>query len=163
MDMTAAGDGRARAPRSAPAASSESPRERQQLSPAMIEMAGGVGAPARARRWVRSCLASEPIGSSEADVVVVVSELVTNSVVHAHADSSQLLRITVGRSKDGLRIAVTDGGSETVPHLRDSDAETPGGLGLRIIDRLCMSWGVIRSGTGTTEVWCDVAVGSELN
>ena len=128
----------------------------------MIEIAGGVGAPAHARRWVRSCLASEPIGSPEADVVVVVSELVTNSVLHAHADSSQLLRITVGRIKDSLRIAVTDNGSETVPHLRVADVKTPGGLGLRIVDRLCLSWGVIRNGTGTTEVWCELPLGSEL-
>ncbi len=124
----------------------------------MIEIAGGGGAPARARRSVLSCLPSGPIGPSAGDAALIVSELVTNSVVHAHADSSQLLRITVARLKDRLRIAVTDNGSETLPHLHDADAEAPGGLGLRIIDRLCLSWGVIQDGTGTTEVWCDVPV-----
>jgi anti-sigma regulatory factor (Ser/Thr protein kinase) len=76
--------------------------------------------------------------------------------VHAHADSSQLLRITVAKRKDRLRIAVTDNGSEIVPHLREADDDTPGGLGLRIIDRLCLGWGVIRNGAGTTEVWCEL-------
>lgn len=122
----------------------------------MIAIAGGVAAPARARRWVLSWLSSEPTGASEADVVVIVSELVTNSVVHAHADSSHMLRITVARLGDRVRIAVTDNGSETVPHLREADEDAPGGAGLLIIDRLCLSWGVIRNGTGTTEVWCDV-------
>jgi hypothetical protein len=61
---------------------------------------------------VLSCLASEPVGPSEADVALIVSELVTNSVLHADADSSQLLRITVERLKDRLRIGVTDNGSE---------------------------------------------------
>jgi anti-sigma regulatory factor (Ser/Thr protein kinase) len=122
----------------------------------MIEIAGGVEAPARARRWVLSCLPSEPVGPAPDDVAVIVSELVTNSVVHAHADSSQLLRITVARLKDRFRIAVTDHGSETVPHLREADDDTPGGLGLRIIDQLCMGWGVIRNGAGTTQVWCEV-------
>jgi anti-sigma regulatory factor (Ser/Thr protein kinase) len=105
---------------------------------------------------VLSCLASEPVGPSEADVVLIVSELVTNSVVHADADSSQLLRITVERLKDRLRIGVTDNGSGTVPHLREAADDTPGGVGLRIIDRLCPSWGVVHNGTGTTEVWCEV-------
>lgn len=122
----------------------------------MIEIDGGVDAPARARRWVLSCLAGEAIDPAQGDVAVIVSELVTNSVVHAHADSSQLLRITVAKQTDRLRIAVTDNGSETVPHLREGDDDAPGGLGLRIIDRLCLGWGVIRNGAGTTEVWCEV-------
>ncbi|HKO26424.1 MAG TPA: ATP-binding protein [Solirubrobacteraceae bacterium] len=128
----------------------------------MIEIAGGVGAPARARRWVLSYLASEPIVASEADVVLIVSELVTNSVMHAHADSSQLLRISLGRHGDRFRIAVTDNGSATVPHLRDADNGTPGGLGLRIIDRICLGWGVVRNRTGTTEVWCEAPLGRAL-
>jgi anti-sigma regulatory factor (Ser/Thr protein kinase) len=122
----------------------------------MIEIAGGVEAPARARRWVLSCLSGEPIGPAHGDVAVIVSELVTNSVVHAHADSSQLLRITLAKLEDRLRITVTDNGSETVPHVREGDDDTPGGLGLRIIDRLCLGWGVIRNGAGRTEVWCEV-------
>src|SRR5437763_7430304 len=113
--MTADVGGRARAARIAPAARPESRCEAQtRLAPAMIEIAGGDGAPARARRWVRSCLPSEPIGPSASDVALLVSELVTNSVVHAHADPSQLLRVTVARLKDRVRIAVTDNGSETV-------------------------------------------------
>jgi anti-sigma regulatory factor (Ser/Thr protein kinase) len=127
---------------------------------AMLEIAGGVAAPARARRWALSCVASEPIGPCENDVALIVSELVTNSVVHAHADSSQLLRITLASLDDHCRIAVTDNGSATMPHLRERDVRTPGGAGLRIIDQLSLSWGVIRDGTGTTEVWCDVPLGS---
>jgi anti-sigma regulatory factor (Ser/Thr protein kinase) len=122
----------------------------------MIEVAGGVGAPARARRWVLSRLPSHPIGPAEADVALIVSELVTNSVMHARADSSQSLMVTVALLEDRLRIAVTDDGSETVPHIREVDDDAPGGLGLRIIDRLCLSWGVVRNGAGTTEVWCEL-------
>jgi anti-sigma regulatory factor (Ser/Thr protein kinase) len=88
-------------------------------------------------------------------VALIVSELVSNSVLHAHADSSQSVRISVAGLKDRLRVAVTDSGSETVPHVREADDGTPGGLGLRIVNRLCLRWGVIRNGKGTTEVWCD--------
>jgi anti-sigma regulatory factor (Ser/Thr protein kinase) len=129
----------------------------------VIEIAGGAGAPARARRWALSYLASQPIVAAEADIALIVSELVTNSVVHAHADSSQLLRITIRRLEDRLRIAVADNGSASVPHLRDSENGTPGGLGLRIIDRICLGWGVIRNHTGTTEVWCEAPLSSALS
>jgi two-component sensor histidine kinase len=94
---------------------------------------------------VLSCVASEPIGPARDDVAVIVTELVTNSVVHAHTDSSQFLRITVAKLEDRLRIAVSDNGSETVPHFREADDDTPGGLGLRIIDRLCLGWEVIET------------------
>lgn len=81
--------------------------------------------------------------------------------MHAHADSSQLLRITVARLDDRVRISVTDSGSETVPHLREPDEQTPGGAGLRIVERLCVSWGVIRDRTRATEVWCEVPLGGD--
>lgn len=124
--------------------------------PAVIELAGGAEAPAQARRWAVFSLGSDPVGPSADDVALIVSELVTNSVVHAHGDSSQLLRISVARFDDRVRIGVTDSGSETVPHLREPDDQMPGGVGLRIVDRLCVSWGVIRDGTRATEVWCEI-------
>lgn len=124
--------------------------------PVVIELTGGVDAPAQARRWVRSCLAGEPVGPSVDDVALIVSELVTNGVVHARADSSRLLRISVARLEDRVRLSVTDSGSETVPHIRESGDQKPGGAGLRIVERLCMSWGFIRNGTRATEVWCEV-------
>jgi hypothetical protein len=125
--------------------------------PAVIELAGGVSAPAQARRWVLFCLGGEQIGPPDDRVALIVSELVTNSVVHAHADSSQLVSISVARLKDRVRISVTDSGSETVPHLREPDDQAPGGAGLRIVDELCLSWGIVRDGAGATEVWCEVA------
>jgi anti-sigma regulatory factor (Ser/Thr protein kinase) len=154
--MTAHPGGPARPAQSATAPSRDPFHERQDGdSRAMIEIAGGVGAPGRARQWVGSCLASESMGS-EPDVALIISELVTNSVVHAHVDSAQMLRLTLARLKDCLRIGVTDNGSETLPHLREANDGKAGGAGLRIVDCLCLSWGVIRSATGSTEVWCDV-------
>lgn len=155
--MTASVDGPAGAVRSdtTPSRESRCYSDRPSL-PAVIELAGGVAAPARARRWVLFCLGSEPVGPSEDDVALIVSELVTNSVVHAHVGSSQQLTISVAQLKDRVRIAVTDGGSETMPHLREPDDQTPGGAGLRIVARLCLSWGFIRDGTGATEVWCEL-------
>lgn len=121
-----------------------------------IEIAGGAEAPRRARRWMLGCLARERAGPAREDLEIIVSELVTNSVVHAETDAAQLVRITVAKLEDRWRVAVTDEGSGSVPHLRDPDDGAPGGVGLRIIDRLCLGWGVTRTGAGTTEVWCEV-------
>lgn len=156
--MTADLDGQAGAARAAVGASHESGHDLQQGdSPAMIEIAGGAGAPARARQWARTCVVGGSNGSGP-DVALIISELVTNSVIHAQADSTQLVRITIARLKDCLRIAVIDNGSGGLPHLRDSGDGTAGGLGLRIVDGLCLSWGVARNGAGPTEVWCTVAL-----
>ena len=38
-----------------------------------------------------------------------------------------------------------------LPH----DPETPGGLGLLLVDELCETWGVLRN-LGPTCVWCEL-------
>ena len=39
---------------------------------------------------------------------------------------------------------------------RDPDDGGPGGAGVRIVDPLRVSWGVVLNGAGRTEVWCDI-------
>ena len=52
-----------------------------------IRIRGGEDAPARARRWVRSQLPGDVPASTASDAALLVSELVTNSVVHADVGS----------------------------------------------------------------------------
>ena len=123
----------------------------------MLKLAGGSGAPARARRWARSCLAGTPLGISWDDLALIVSELVTNSVVHARVDSSGELTITAASRPGCWRIAVSDPGSDTQPRLRPHElGVSSGGLGLQIVDRLCTDWGSFRDADRATHVWCDV-------
>ena len=137
-------------------ATSEVPRG---ASPRVLELSGGADAPARARSWALSCLPEAPIGISSDDVALIVSELVTNSVVHAGVDESRQLTVTAASRPGGWRITVSDPGSDTVPRLRALDAATPGGLGLRIVERLCADWGTFRDAKRATHVWCDVPAG----
>lgn len=83
------------------------------------------------------------------DVVLVVSELVTNSVRHAASDQS--IEMTVEVSHARIRLEVSDRGSGFVP----VDSMRGDGLGLIIVDRIAASWGVITNGSCT--VWVEIA------
>ena len=90
------------------------------------------------------------------DVALIVSELVTNGVVHANVGTDQALCLELTPRGDQLRIAVTDPGSELEPGLLPSNPAAPGGFGLRVVAKMCLAWGVVRDASGATRVWCDV-------
>ncbi len=79
-----------------------------------------------------------------ADAVLMVSELVTNALLHGIG--TILLRIDL--EPDGVRIEVSDEGNVVL-----SPSPTPGahgGWGLRIVEELADDWGVLK---GSTRVW----------
>src|SRR5205085_5413071 len=85
----------------------------------------------------------------------LVSELVTNSVVHANVGPQQALTVDVTTLDDRVRIAVIDPGSRLRPCMLPPDRETPRGLGLLLVDALCETWGVWQD-LGPTCVWCEL-------
>lgn len=91
-----------------------------------------------------------------ADVMLVVSELVTNAV--EHAASSTCLRAELG--DDRLRLEVDDT-SSVEPVVRDPDParlDVPrarGGFGLRIVSALAADWGWTSTPTGKS-VWVEL-------
>ena len=65
---------------------------------------------------------------------LVVSELVANSVLHAHLGPGDLIEITLWRDDRRLHIEVDDhGGFSGRPRHK-------GGLGFRVLDALCEDW-----------------------
>ncbi|MFE7272851.1 SpoIIE family protein phosphatase [Streptomyces sp. NPDC057623] len=87
------------------------------------------------------------------DAVVVVSELVTNAVVHAGTDVELACRLE--DETGALLVEVLDHHPSRAP--RDGDAEAPYetpeyGRGLRLVSRLAESWGVTYR-TGAKTVW----------
>jgi anti-sigma regulatory factor (Ser/Thr protein kinase) len=117
---------------------------------------GGGDAPGRARLGALSQLDGEGWNAPRSDVAVIVSELVTNSVVHANVGTDRALCLQLTPLGGRLRIAVTDPGSELEPGLLPPDPARPGGFGLRLVDEISSAWGVVRGASGTTRVWCDV-------
>ncbi|MEN8655655.1 ATP-binding protein [Streptomyces sp. 21So2-11] len=88
------------------------------------------------------------------DVLLVVSELVTNACLHA--EGPEALRV----SSDGkvLRLEVIDrSGGQPAPRTPHR-AGRPGGHGMFIVQRLCVDWGVVRhsEAPGKT-VWAELA------
>ena len=95
----------------------------------------------RARRDLEDALADAPVDPGTAgDLMLLVSELVTNAVRHAAGDRF-VVRIEV--RPDVLRLEVHDEGEGFEPLVAPSDDGT-GGYGLFIVDRLADRWGVER-------------------
>jgi anti-sigma regulatory factor (Ser/Thr protein kinase) len=89
-----------------------------------------------------------------ADVRLLVSELVTNSVRHSDIRSGEAVRMDVSVSETALRVEVSDGGQGFEPTPRDLDRSRPGGWGLYLVDELADRWGVVRD--HLTRVWFEV-------
>src|SRR5581483_5238684 len=120
-----------------------------------MRIRGGHSAPLRARRSVLSQLTGQLAGAGTAELALIISELVTNSVRHAHVGPQQTLTVECATRADRLRVTVTDPGSGLEPHLQSPDLLTSGGYGLRVVESLSCAWGVVHGPTGTTSVWCE--------
>ncbi len=117
---------------------------------------GGASAPCRARASMLSRLGGQLATPRADEAALIVSELVTNSVLHADVGPGQTLTVQWVTLEDRLRITVTDPGSHLVPEIRASEQPDPGGYGLKIVDELSCAWGVTHDDAGRTSVWCDL-------
>ncbi|GGV33240.1 hypothetical protein GCM10010277_18240 [Streptomyces longisporoflavus] len=143
--------------------------------PAVVctSLPGNPLAPAAARRFVRAALAdwselSVPAAAGVTDrltddAVLLVSELVTNAVVHAGTNVELLCRLDeagLGESTDSLVIEVSD--HHPARAVRSEPApQLPGmpeyGRGLQLVAALSESWGITYR-TGTKSVWARLPV-----
>ena len=110
---------------------------------------------ADARREVRALPLAE---ESREQLALVVSELVTNAVLHAHADLGDQVRLQVRVRSGRARVEVRDccPGFDA-PVSIGADPSALGGQGLLIVAALSDAWGVTRVPGGCT-VWCEVLV-----
>ncbi|HAM03187.1 MAG TPA: hypothetical protein DCQ30_13320 [Acidimicrobiaceae bacterium] len=100
-------------------------------------------------------------GCSAADtdpVVLVVSELVSNAILHA-GGADQLIELRADHHAGVVHIEVHDHDPrppETGPTPVDADR----GRGLLIVDQLAQEWGWEPVRGNGKRVWCEVAVGA---
>lgn len=118
-----------------------------------LRLAPDVHSPAEARRSLDALRLSidEPVVD---DAVLLVSEIVSNSVRHAGLDASDSIEVRIRGSRSMLHVDVIDPGPGFEPEDARPRADD-GGWGLRLLDRLATRWGVERG--RTTRVWFDLA------
>lgn len=108
------------------------------------------GAVPKARRFVGSSLLGEP-QSVVHDVELVVTELVTNALLHGEPPVAIRL-IHLGSS---IRVEVEDTGQNLpVQGIQDSGSMT--GRGLALVSRLCRAWGVDPGRHKGKVVWAEL-------
>ena len=94
-------------------------------------------------------------------VVLLLSELVTNSVLHsrsAHTDGRVTIAIT--HSRTAVFVEVTDDGSEIMPSLRPANGRGEHGYGLQLVEASAARWGCSRNGAESTTCWFEVRAGA---
>lgn len=105
-----------------------------------------------ARRWIAEALAGTALETLTPDAELVVSELVTNALLHAGPPVSLRVRV------DGatVRIEVADG-SRLAPLRGLARADAMTGRGLSLVAALARDWGVEPSPGGGKVVWCELS------
>jgi anti-sigma regulatory factor (Ser/Thr protein kinase) len=84
---------------------------------------------------------------------LLVSELVTNSVLHGELRPSDQIEVKL-HLNGRLRVEVLDPGGSFTPGR--SNADEVGGWGLVVVEQLADRWGVVRN--DATCVWFELAV-----
>lgn len=120
----------------------------------VLPLGASTVAPAAARHAVRQLLDGSVPPAVLADALLVVSELVSNAVMHAHRCCSLAVHVRT----DDVLIAVDDDAGGCVAVRPTDDPLRPGGRGLRIVDEITSGWGVERNGHGK-RVWATVPCG----
>ena len=106
-----------------------------------------------ARRFVNQILTGwdDDGGDLTDTVTLLVSELVTNAVVHAGSE----VEVSVRLSPTAARIEVTDDSTESI-NPRDATQEEDSGRGLALVGSLARRWGVRPAPGGGKTVWFEV-------
>jgi len=128
--------------------------ERDLVQRGAAAIPSGPGAPALARTLVSDWLDGRGTAQLHDDVRLLVSELVTNSVLHARQPFGAPLRITAAAVDGVVRVEVHDHGHGRV-RRRTADGRA-GGFGLSLVERLAARWGVNHE--NGTRVWFELAL-----
>ncbi|MFI6848930.1 ATP-binding protein [Kitasatospora sp. NBC_00085] len=125
-----------------------------------LALVSGRGAVTRSREFTRAALfdwgwlpaAGDERRAVAEDVLLVVSELVTNAARHAGGPIELRLR----HSPSGLRVEVSDESPEPPVLRSNDDPAVPGRHGLRVVALLSWAWGSVPDAGGKT-VWSEIA------
>lgn len=101
--------------------------------------------------WLPAATADQRAAAE--DVLLVVSELVTNACLHAEGPDE----LQIGCDNKVIRVEVSDRGTGQPAPRTPHRAGRPGGHGMFIVQRLCLDWGVVRTpGLAGKKVWAEL-------
>jgi len=92
------------------------------------------------------------------DCLLVVSEILSNALKHAHPLGSGKLEVSWDVREGAVEIQVADGGGPTRPYLPAPSLSSLGGRGLSIVATIAAAWGVRADESGTV-VWARLPFG----
>jgi len=104
----------------------------------------------QARRLTRSQLQGWGLAEQSETAELLVSELVTNSVRHAHGR----LQMSICRREGTLRVEIEDA-DHARPQVRHADDDDESGRGLQLVELLSSGWGCDQTPTGKV-VWFEL-------
>jgi anti-sigma regulatory factor (Ser/Thr protein kinase) len=113
-------------------------------------------APAAARAFVELCGAGSIDARVLGDAQLIVTELVTNSLVHGGLAGSDVIVIRVQFDAATLRIEVANPGVARAIEVNGGPVDQSHGFGLALVTTLSTAWGVARA--GDTSVWAEMAL-----
>jgi len=99
-------------------------------------------------------------GRAFEETVLLVSELVTNSVLHAQMSDEESIELHVHVDRGRVRVDVTDAGPGFEPSEPEPSRNMESGWGLTLLRRLAERWGVRRN--HKTTVWFEITHDSGL-
>ncbi|MGW0118966.1 ATP-binding SpoIIE family protein phosphatase [Streptomyces sp. NPDC003327] len=109
---------------------------------------------AEAREQLRQLLHDWADADQLDAAVLMVSEMVTNVLVHTDGDALLLAEVACGEKTRRLRVEVSDG-SDELPHKRHPGEMASSGRGLVLMEMLADAWGVDPRGEGKT-IWFEL-------
>ena len=118
----------------------------------------GPEAPQRVRRRLRERLDEVLDSTTERDLELLISEVVTNAVRYGTADRRSDIKVQVKLDSDTITAHIEDSGPVFSPATRPTPRfeRGAGGFGLFLLDKLSTRWGVERGETGF-HVWFRLA------
>ena len=105
--------------------------------------------PAAVRRFVRDVVAQGTLECRVDDLDLLVSEVVTNAVLHGGGAS---VEVTVSDHGSAVRVGVVDSNPDQ-PVVGNPDPQRPNGRGMLLVDRIATRWGTDVLPGKTKRVW----------